>query len=53
MLVGERVVADDREPMVTPRELREIGAAWSPFRSVAAWYLWRAADAAKAAAKAP
>ena len=27
-----------------PRELAQIGAAWSPWRSVAAWYLWRAAE---------
>ena len=25
----------------TPRRMREIGEAWSPFRTVAAWYLWR------------
>ncbi|MFT7773927.1 DNA-3-methyladenine glycosylase family protein [Roseateles sp.] len=25
----------------TPRQMREIGVAWSPFRTVAAWYLWR------------
>lgn len=25
----------------TPRQMREIGAAWSPWRTVAAWYLWR------------
>ncbi len=31
-----------------PRELAERGRAWSPFRSAAAWYLWRAADEAKA-----
>ena len=30
-----------------PRALAEIGQAWSPFRSMAAWYLWRAADEAK------
>ncbi|ELA01268.1 DNA-3-methyladenine glycosylase [Cupriavidus sp. HMR-1] len=24
----------------TPRQMREIGEAWSPFRTVAAWYLW-------------
>ncbi|MCB5189941.1 DNA-3-methyladenine glycosylase [Methylobacillus arboreus] len=24
-----------------PRSLREIGLAWSPYRSSAAWYLWR------------
>lgn len=27
-----------------PRALRELGNAWSPWRSVASWYLWRAAD---------
>ncbi len=25
----------------TPRQMREIGAVWSPFRTVATWYLWR------------
>ena len=30
-----------------PRELAAIGAAWAPFRSTAAWYLWRAADEGK------
>lgn len=30
-----------------PRALAEIGTAWSPFRSYAAWYLWRAAELAK------
>jgi DNA-3-methyladenine glycosylase II len=30
-----------------PRALAAIGAAWAPFRSTAAWYLWRAADLAK------
>jgi DNA-3-methyladenine glycosylase II len=27
-----------------PRALAEIGAAWAPYRSFAAWYLWRAAE---------
>jgi len=35
--------------MPTPKELTAIGARWAPWRSVAAWYLWRAADAEKAA----
>jgi len=35
-----------------PRELAEIGKAWSPYRSVAAWYLWRSAESAKASAPA-
>ena len=30
---------------VTALELREIGARWAPYRSIAAWYFWRAADA--------
>ena len=30
-----------------PRELAAIGEMWAPYRSVAAWYLWRAADLAK------
>jgi DNA-3-methyladenine glycosylase II len=32
-----------------PGELSRIGQAWSPYRSTAAWYLWRAADIAKRA----
>lgn len=28
----------------TPKALLARGEAWRPFRSVAAWYLWRAAD---------
>ena len=27
-----------------PRALREYGERWRPFRSAAAWYLWRAVD---------
>ena len=27
-----------------PKALGEIGQAWSPYRSTAAWYLWRAAE---------
>lgn len=30
-----------------PKELATIGAPWSPHRSTAAWYLWRAADEGK------
>ena len=30
--------------MPTVRALAEYGARWAPFRSVAAWYLWRAVD---------
>jgi DNA-3-methyladenine glycosylase II len=30
-----------------PKVLAEIGACWAPYRSTAAWYLWRAADEGK------
>jgi DNA-3-methyladenine glycosylase II len=30
-----------------PKALAEIGLAWAPFRSVAAWYLWRASEEGK------
>lgn len=30
-----------------PRALAEIGQCWAPFRSLATWYLYRAADEAK------
>ena len=36
-----------RQP--TPKELAAIGAPWAPFRSTAAWYLWRAVDQYKLA----
>lgn len=29
-----------------PAELARIGQAWAPYRSVASWYLWRAAEQA-------
>jgi DNA-3-methyladenine glycosylase II len=35
------------EEMLKSKELREHAERWKPHRSVAAWYLWRAADAAK------
>ena len=37
----------DEQPK--PKVLAELGLAWSPFRSVAAWYLWRASDEGKRA----
>ncbi len=30
-----------------PKALAELGLPWAPFRSTAAWYLWRAADEGK------
>lgn len=29
----------DKAP--TPKELRQIGQAWSPYRTIASWYLWQ------------
>jgi len=43
---GYRVAAGLRE-QPKPKALAEIGEAWAPFRTTAAWYLWRAADLAK------
>jgi DNA-3-methyladenine glycosylase II len=34
--------------MPTARALAEFGARWAPYRSVAAWYLWRAVELHKA-----
>ena len=41
-------VAYGRDEMPKPKELLAHGERWRPHRTVAAWYLWRAADAAKA-----
>lgn len=35
------------EEQPKPREMAVLGEIWSPYRSVAAWYLWRAADEGK------
>lgn len=35
------------EAQPKPRALAELGLPWAPYRSTAAWYLWRAADEAK------
>ncbi|MFW7268099.1 DNA-3-methyladenine glycosylase family protein [Gluconacetobacter sp. Hr-1-5] len=46
---GWRVIKRlDTQPR--PAELAALTRDWSPYRSAAAWYLWRAAEAAKAAA---
>jgi DNA-3-methyladenine glycosylase II len=34
--------------MPRPRALAEFGARWAPHRSLAAWYLWRAVELARA-----
>lgn len=41
-------VAKKLPEMPKPKELLAYGARWQPYRTVASWYLWRAADAAKA-----
>ncbi|MFC7737342.1 DNA-3-methyladenine glycosylase family protein [Roseomonas sp. GCM10028921] len=43
---GYRLAAGlDAQPR--PKELAAIGERWAPWRSAAAWYLWRAADLSK------
>jgi DNA-3-methyladenine glycosylase II len=36
-----------RRDLPTPRELRAFAERWQPFRSVASWYLWQAANRAR------
>ena len=43
---GYRVAAGLPE-QPKPKLLAEIGEAWAPYRTTAAWYLWRTADLAK------
>ena len=38
---------NEHELQVKSKDLALIGEAWRPWRSVAAWYLWRAADEGK------
>jgi DNA-3-methyladenine glycosylase II len=45
---GYRVLCGLDEPP-KPKALAEMGQAWSPHRSIAAWYLWRASDEGKRA----
>ena len=40
-------VAYRKGVMPKPRELLVFGERWKPYRTTAAWYLWRAADAKK------
>jgi methylated-DNA-[protein]-cysteine S-methyltransferase len=35
-----------KRALPTPKELAERGARWQPYRTVASWYLWRAAERA-------
>ena len=41
-------IAYGRRSMPTPNAVRQYGERWKPYRTAAAWYLWRAADRAKA-----
>jgi DNA-3-methyladenine glycosylase II len=36
-----------KRKLPTPKQLMKIGEKWRPYRSVAAWYFWRALDAPK------
>src|SRR5271155_2349 len=47
---GFRVAYKKRE-MPKPKALLKFGERWRPHGTTAAWYLWRAADSTKAAAK--
>lgn len=44
---GFKLLYKKRE-LPTPGELARHGARWTPYRSAAAWYLWRAVDLARA-----
>ena len=33
-----------KRKLPTPKQLRKLGEKWRPYRSVAAWYFWRALD---------
>jgi methylated-DNA-[protein]-cysteine S-methyltransferase len=39
--------AFDQDELPSPKDLAAYGARWTPFRSVASWYLWAVADAPK------
>jgi methylated-DNA-[protein]-cysteine S-methyltransferase len=42
-----------KKALPTKQALAKHGARWQPYRSVASWYLWRAAEAAPVRRKAP
>lgn len=45
-------IAYGRRAMPTPNEVLRYGERWRPYRTAAAWYLWRAVDRAKEAKRA-
>ncbi len=32
------------DTMITPKQLANVGQRWAPYRTIAAWYLWRATE---------
>ncbi len=46
-------IAYRRRAMPTPKQMLRYGMRWRPYRTVAAWYLWRAADRAQRAKAVP
>ena len=44
-------IAYGRRSMPMPKEVRRYGERWRPYRTAAAWYLWRVADRAKEASR--
>jgi DNA-3-methyladenine glycosylase II len=40
-------MAYGRRSIPMPKDVRRYGERWRPYRTTAAWYLWRAADRAK------
>ena len=42
-------IAYGRRSMPTPKQIFQYGERWKPYRTVASWYLWRAADRGKQA----
>ena len=38
------MLAYSLEEMLSAKDLKDISEVWQPYRSVAAWYLWRAND---------
>jgi DNA-3-methyladenine glycosylase II len=44
-------IAYKKREMPKPKDLLKFGSRWRPHGTTAAWYLWRAADAAKNAKK--
>jgi 3-methyladenine DNA glycosylase/8-oxoguanine DNA glycosylase len=44
-------IAYRKRALPTPKELTRHGEKWRPFRTIASWYLWRAVDLARRAAR--